>query len=48
MYGEAGNDLLLAGDNERDALDGGSGFDTAQRDQSNRAVDLVLNIESFV
>ncbi len=48
LFGQDGNDTLLAKDGRTDTLDGGNGFDTAQRDNSSTIKDQVLNIESFI
>jgi Ca2+-binding RTX toxin-like protein len=48
LYGQGGNDTLLANDGAKDSLDGGSGFDTASRDNSSSVADQVLNVEAFV
>jgi Ca2+-binding RTX toxin-like protein len=45
LFGQDGNDTLLAKDGRTDSLDGGAGFDTAQRDNSATIKDQVLNIE---
>jgi Ca2+-binding RTX toxin-like protein len=44
LYGGNGNDNLYGRDNTPDYLDGGPGFDTAQRD----AIDGVFSIEKFI
>ena len=48
LFGDDGADRLLAKDGRTDTLDGGNGFDKAQRDNSATIKDMVLNIESFV
>jgi uncharacterized delta-60 repeat protein len=48
LYGNGGNDTFFAKDNEVDSLDGGSGTDSAQRDNSASVKDSVLNIETFI
>jgi hypothetical protein len=48
LKGNAGNDRLLAKDGRTDTLDGGNGFDTAQRDKTTTITDQVLNTEAFV
>jgi Ca2+-binding RTX toxin-like protein len=48
LFGEGGDDLLLAKDGRTDTLDGGTGFDTAQRDNSASVTDQVLGIEQFI
>src|SRR5207248_5636314 len=48
LFGEGGDDLLLAKDGRTDTLDGGAGFDKAQRDNSATIKDVALNIDSFV
>jgi len=48
LYGQGGNDTIYAKDGRTDTLDGGAGFDTAQRDLSATIEDQVLNIEKFI
>ncbi len=48
LFGQDGDDTLLAKDGRTDSLDGGSGFDTAQRDNSSTIKDQVMNIEKFI
>jgi Ca2+-binding RTX toxin-like protein len=48
LFGQDGDDLLLAKDGRTDTLDGGNGFDKAQRDNSATIKDQVLNIEAFI
>jgi Ca2+-binding RTX toxin-like protein len=48
LYGQDGNDTLLGQDGRTDSLDGGSGLDKAQRDNSATIKDQVLNIEAFI
>ena len=48
LYGQDGNDTIYAKDGRTDTLDGGSGFDTAQRDNSASITDEVLHVESFI
>ncbi len=48
FYGQDGNDTIYAKDGRTDTLDGGAGFDTAQRDNSATIKDQVLNIEKFI
>ena len=48
LFGQDGNDTVLAKDGRTDSLDGGNGLDTAQRDNSPTIKDLVLGIESFI
>jgi Ca2+-binding RTX toxin-like protein len=48
LFGQGGNDTLFAKDGEKDLLDGGSGSDKAQRDNSAGVKDQVLNIETFI
>ena len=47
LYGQDGNDTFLAKDGRTDTLDGGNGFDTAQRDNSSTIKDQVLEHRSF-
>jgi Ca2+-binding RTX toxin-like protein len=48
LFGQDGNDTLLAKDGRTDTLDGGTGFDKAQRDNSNGITDQILNMEAFI
>jgi Ca2+-binding RTX toxin-like protein len=48
MIGNGGNDLFFAKDGQRDTLDGGSGFDTASRDNGPTIFDQVVNVEKFI
>ena len=47
LLGQDGNDTIYAKDGRTDTLDGGAGFDSAQRDSSATIKDQVLNIEKF-
>jgi Ca2+-binding RTX toxin-like protein len=46
--GGDGNDSLYAQDGQVDTLDGGPGFDKAERDNTASLEDSVLNIESSI
>ncbi len=46
--GGDGNDTIFARNGQKDFLNGGSGFDTAQRDNSATIKDQVLNVEKFI
>ena len=48
LYGQDGNDTIYAKDSRTDTVDGGAGFDKAQRDNSASIKDQVLNIEAFI
>jgi Ca2+-binding RTX toxin-like protein len=48
LFGGDGNDLFYAKDGRTDLLDGGAGFDSAQRDNSATIKDQVLSVEKFV
>jgi uncharacterized delta-60 repeat protein len=48
FFGQSGNDTFFAKDGEKDLLNGGSGTDSAQRDNSASVKDDVLSIESFI
>ena len=48
LHGQDGNDVLYGKDGQTDTLDGGSGTDKAQRDDSSSIKDQVLSIESFI
>lgn len=48
LFGSTGDDTFYSFDSEVDTLDGGSGIDKAQRDNSSSVKDSVLNIESFI
>jgi Ca2+-binding RTX toxin-like protein len=48
LFGQDGNDVLYAKDGHTDTLDGGSGFDSAQRDNSASIKDVVMNVEFFI
>ena len=48
LYGQDGNDMIYAKDGQTDTLDGGTGTDKAQRDNTSTIKDSVLNIESFI
>jgi Ca2+-binding RTX toxin-like protein len=48
LLGFGGNDTFFAKDGRTDTLDGGNGFDTAQRDSTATIKDLIFNIESFI
>jgi Ca2+-binding RTX toxin-like protein len=48
LFGENDNDTLFAKDGTTDTLDGGSGTDKAQRDNSSTIKDSVLNVESYI
>lgn len=45
LFGQAGDDQLFADNGQKDFLDGGSGFDTAQADQG---LDSVKSVEKFM
>jgi Ca2+-binding RTX toxin-like protein len=47
LFGQDGNDTIYAKDGRTDTLDGGAGFDSAQRDNSALVKDQVLNVETF-
>ena len=48
LFGEADNDTIFAQDGAKDTIDGGTGTDTAQRDNSASVMDSVVNIEIFI
>jgi Ca2+-binding RTX toxin-like protein len=48
FFGQSGNDTFFAKDGEKDLLNGGSGTDSAQRDNSASVKDDVLSIETFI
>lgn len=48
LHGQDGDDRIFALDNEIDTLDGGAGFDRAQRDNAGSIVDSVSNVEQFI
>lgn len=47
MYGDSGNDRLFGRDSERDSMYGGSGTDSANRDNTSLVADVVGEIESY-
>jgi uncharacterized delta-60 repeat protein len=48
IFGQSGNDIIFAKDGVKDLLNGGSGTDSAQRDNSASVKDDVLSIETFI
>ena len=48
MLGQSGNDKLFAHNGGKDFLDGGTGFDTAKRDNGPTILDQVKNVERFI
>lgn len=48
LLGLDANDPLLGRDGRTSTLDGGNGFDTAQRDKTTSITDHVVSVEAFI
>jgi Ca2+-binding RTX toxin-like protein len=47
LFGQDGKDFFFAQDGQKDSIDGGGGFDTAQRDHGS-IKDQITHVESFI